>query len=86
MRKFHKTIDINEGLQKLEQIEQERFEKVQAMREQDFKTEQSMNEELDTAFYFSVVFNTRKERDAWLKEHDIQLVEDFFVKAENFNI
>lgn len=40
--------------------------------------------ELDVGFFFSVVFNTRKERDEWLSSHGIKLEEDFFVKAKNF--
>lgn len=42
------------------------------------------DDEFDSAFYFSVVFKCRTERDKWLKEHDIVLTEDFFVRAEDF--
>jgi hypothetical protein len=41
---------------------------------------------LDTGFYFSVVFDTREERDKWLTEHNLKLVEDFFIKAGDFKI
>jgi hypothetical protein len=73
-------------MQKLEELEKERFEKVQKMREQDFLNESKMAQELDSAFYFSVVFNSRTERDKWLNEHNVILTEDFFVKSEDFNL
>lgn len=78
IRKFNKQINPEEAIQKLEQAEMKKFESVEELRKKDF------NDELDTAFYFSVVFNTRVERDKWLKEHNIVLTEDFFVKAEDF--
>lgn len=78
IRKFNKQINPEEAIQKLEQAEMKKFESVEELRKKDF------NDELDTAFYFSVVFNTRVERDKWLQEHNIVLTEDFFVKAEDF--
>lgn len=51
---------------------------IEAARKEEFK------DELDVGFFFSVVFDTRKERDEWLLSHGIRLEEDFFVKAKNF--
>lgn len=45
---------------------------------------EAFKNELDVGFFFSVVFDTRKERDEWLLSHGIRLEEDFFVKAKNF--
>ena len=79
IRKLNKQqINPEEAIQKLEQAEMKKFESVEELRKKDF------DDELDTAFYFSVVFNTRVERDKWLQEHNIVLTEDFFVKAEDF--
>lgn len=78
IRKFNKQINPEEAIQKLEQAEMKKFESVEELRKKDF------DDELDTAFYFSVVFNTRVERDKWLQKHNIVLTEDFFVKAEDF--
>ena len=78
IRKFNKQINPEEAIQKLEQAEMKKFESVEELRKKDF------DDELDTAFYFSVVFNTRSERDKWLQEHNIVLTEDFFVKADDF--
>lgn len=78
IRKLEKQINPEEVIKKLEELEMKKFNQVEELRKKDF------NDEMDSAFYFSVVFNTRSERDKWLKEHDIVLTEDFFVKAENF--
>ena len=51
---------------------------IEKVRKEEFKNE------LDVGFFFSVVFDTRKERDEWLLSHGIKLEEDFFVKAKNF--
>lgn len=71
------------GLAELEQLEKDCEEEVEAVhkqREKDFKAE------LDSGFYFSVVFDTKEERDAWLKERNLKLVEDFFIKIDDFKI
>lgn len=83
IRKINKGINIDDVLSRLEKLENDDKNKVIAaneLRRKQFK------DELDSAFYFSVVFNTRRERDEWLKQHNISLVEDFFVKAEKFLI
>ena len=79
-RKLNKELDIAQSLQKFEEIQLKRQEEVEETRKNEF----TYADELDTAFFFSVVFNTRKERDKWLEEHGIELEEDFFVKADNF--
>lgn len=77
-RKLNKQINPAETIQKLQDIEMAKMQEVEDIRKKQF------DDELDTAFYFSVVFNTRSERDKWLQEHNIVLTEDFFVKAEDF--
>ena len=78
IRKLEKQINPEEVIKKLEELEMKKFNQVEELREKDF------NNEMDSAFYFSVVFNTRSERDKWLKKHNIVLIEDFFVKAGDF--
>lgn len=78
IRKLERQVNPEEVIKKLEELEAKKFNQVEELREKDF------DDELDSAFYFSVVFNTRGERDKWLQEHNIVLTEDFFVKAEDF--
>lgn len=78
VRELKKPFKGLEGLDRLEKDCTEEVEAVHQQREKDFKAE------LDSGFYFSVVFDTREERDAWLKEHNLKLVEDFFIRIENF--
>jgi hypothetical protein len=69
------------GITALEALEKEtesEVKKVNDIRKKEFDAE------MDSAFYFSVVFDSRKERDLWLKDHKISLEEDFFVKAKDF--
>jgi hypothetical protein len=73
----------SKGSKELEAMEKDTERVVGAIekrREKDFK------DELDTGFYFSVVFDTKAERDKWLQDRKIKLVEDFFVKACDFNL
>jgi len=79
-RKLNKQINPAETIQKLQDMEMAKMQKVEDIRKKQF------DDELDTAFYFSVVFNTKAERDKWLQEHNIVLTEDFFVRAEDFNV
>lgn len=78
IRKLEKQVNPEEVIKKLEELEMKKFNQVEELREKDF------DNEMDSAFYFSVVFNTRSERDKWLREHNIVLTEDFFVKADDF--
>ncbi|MDR0447261.1 MAG: hypothetical protein LBH07_01185 [Treponema sp.] len=50
------------------------------IRKQEFK------DEMDSGYFFSVVFDTKKERDQWLKERNLTLIEEFFIKAKDFNV
>jgi len=47
------------------------------------ENEKKILDRLDMAFYFSVVFATRKERDAWLEEHGLRLRDDDFLYASD---
>jgi hypothetical protein len=80
VRELKKTFKGLEGMEQLEKDCEEEVEAVHQQREKDFKAE------LDSGFYFSVVFDTREERDTWLKEHNIKLVEDFFIRIEDFKV
>ena len=81
-----KLIDKEKAMEQFEQLEKQRFEEVNKIKQIDFQENKKYCDENDAAFYFSVVFNTKTERDKWLKERNIVLIEDFFVKAEDFNI
>ena len=85
-RKMDKLIDKEKAMEQFEQLEKQRFEEVNKIKQIEFQENKKYCDENDAAFYFSVVFNTKTERDKWLKEHNIVLEEDFFVKAEDFNI
>ena len=39
---------------------------------------------MDTAFYFSVIFNDREERDAFLNKYKIKLHDNYSVIAKDF--
>ena len=67
-----------EALEALEQEAELEVKKINDIRKKEFRSE------LDSAFYFSVVFDSRAERDQWLKTHEIVLEEDFFVKSKDF--
>jgi len=68
------------ALEDFEKEAEEEVKKINDIRKQEFKAE------MDSAFYFSVVFDSRTERDQWLKNHDLTLEEDFFIKASNFKV
>lgn len=81
VRELHKkTAKGLEGLEKLEADTEKEVNDIEKLREKDFQNE------LDVGFYFSVVFDSKEERDAWCKAHGIKLQEDFFVKAKDFKI
>lgn len=77
---FKKPAKGLEGLEKMEKEFDNDVKEVEALKEKDFQSE------LDTGFYFSVVFDTKEERDKWCKDHGVKLIEDFFVKAKDFKI
>jgi len=83
VRKQRSKKSIQEGLKALESLEQEtdsEYFRLNKIRKTEFKAE------MDSAFFFSVVFDTRAERDQWLKAHKITLTEDFFVRAKDFKV
>ena len=67
-----------EALKELEQVTYSEIKKINAIRKQEFK------EELNTGYFFFVVFDTNAERDKWLKERNLTLVENYFIRADNF--
>jgi hypothetical protein len=73
----------SKGLSGLEELEKDcdaEVETVHKQLEKDFKSE------LDAGFFFSVVFNTKEERDQWLQDHGLKLIEDMFIKASDFTV
>lgn len=80
VRKLRKPAKGIEALEELEKATDLEVADIHKIRAQDFK------DEMDLGFFFSVVFDTRKERDAWLKEHGLALTEDFFIKARDFKL
>lgn len=43
-----------------------------------------LEQEMDTAFYFSVIFETREERDKFLNKYKITLQDNYSVLAKDF--
>lgn len=82
VRELKKNIEGGgiKGLDDIEKKTDEQVNDIERIRRKGY------NPEMDLAFYFSVVFNTRDERDEWLRKHNIKLEDDFFVKAKNFNL
>jgi hypothetical protein len=80
VRKLKKEVKGIENLEALEQETETEVKKYNDIRKQEFQAE------LDSAFYFSVVFQNRQERDQWLKERNLVLEEDIFIKARNFKV
>ena len=78
-----KLVKEKKGIENLEALEQEtetQISKYNDARKQEFK------DEMDTRFFFSVVFDTKSERDQWLEKRNLKLVEDFFIKIKDFNV
>jgi len=80
VRKLQKEVKGSENLEALEKETETQISKYNDIRKQEFK------DEMDTAYFFSVVFDTKAERDQWLKERNLTLVEEFFIKAKDFNV
>jgi hypothetical protein len=71
------------GIKALEEAESktdDQIKKYNDIRKQEFK------DEMNTGYFFSVVFDTKAERDLWLKERNLTLVEEFFIKAKDFKV
>jgi hypothetical protein len=69
-----------EALEEFENITDIQVKKYNDIRKQEF------NDEMNVGYFFSVVFDTNKERDLWLKERNLTLIEDFFIKAKDFKV
>ena len=67
-----------QSLEELEEVTEEQIKKYNDTRKAVFK------DELNAGYFFSVVFDTNAERDLWLKERGLSLVEGFFIKAKDF--
>ena len=73
------------GLEELEAMEKATYadmDEIEKRRQKLFEREN----ELNSGFYFSVVFNSRDERDKWLEARGLKLEEDCFIKARDFKI
>jgi len=76
-----KLVKEKKGIETLEALEQEtesEIKKLNDVRKQEFKSE------MDSGYFFSVVFDTREQRDQWLKKRNLSLIEDFFIRAKDF--
>lgn len=64
----------------------EELEKLTDSQVKKYKEEQDkyFKDELDTGFYFSVIFETKEERDKWLNKYNIVLMDNYSVKSKNF--
>jgi len=80
VRKLKKDVKGVETLEALEKETEAEVKKYNDIRKQEFKDEMSVG------YFFSVVFDTMAERDQWLKKRNLTLVEDFFIKAKDFNV
>ena len=75
-----KPVQGTEALEVLEQEAESEVMKINDIRKKEFRSE------MDSAFYFSVVFDSRAERDQWLRDHNLTLEEDFFIRSSNFKV
>ncbi|MDR0474184.1 MAG: hypothetical protein LBH43_11000 [Treponema sp.] len=69
-----------EALVVLEKETEAEVKKYNDIRKHEFK------DEMNAGFFFSVVFDTNKERDQWLKDRNLTLEEDFFIKIKDFKV
>lgn len=72
---------VQGGEEQLKELEEITDKEVIEFKE---KQKKILDEELDTGYYFSVIFETREERDEWLNKHGIVLMDNYSVKAEHF--
>lgn len=50
------------------------------------KHEADVLDTMDAGFFFSVVFRSRAERDAWLKEKGLRLRDDEYIFGSDLNL
>jgi hypothetical protein len=80
VRKLKKEVKGVENLEALEQEAETEIKKYNDIRKQEFK------DEMNAGYFFSVVFDSNRERDQWLKERNLSLEEEFFIRAKNFKV
>ena len=80
VREQKKTFKGVEELESQEAATEAEIKKFNDIRKKEFDAE------MDTGYFFSVVFETKAERDQWLKERNLSLEEDFFIRAKNFKV
>jgi hypothetical protein len=80
VRKLKNEVKGIENLEALEKETETEIKKYNDIRKQEF------NDELNSGYFFSVVFDTKAERDQWLKDRNLSLVEDFFIRAYDFKL
>jgi hypothetical protein len=80
VRELKKEVKGIENLEALEKETGSEIKKLNDIRKKEFENE------LNAGYFFSVVFDTKEERDKWLKERNLSLVEDFFIRAKDFNV
>lgn len=78
-----KETTLEEKLKTLEEEEIATLKETEKLRKE---RENFLKSELDAAYYFSVIFETGEERDKWLKEHNIKLMDNdlYCVLAKDF--
>jgi len=77
VRKLQKEKKGVEALEELEKESEKEVAKFDDIRKQEFK------DEMCSGYFFSVVFDTNKERDDWLDKMGLKPVEDFFIRIED---
>ena len=76
VRKLNKE---KKTLAALEKDTEEQIKNLDRIRKSEFK------DELNNRYFFCVVFDTNRERDEWLGKRSLKLVEDFFIRVEDFD-
>jgi hypothetical protein len=80
VRRLHKPSKGVEALKELELATDNEVANIHSIRKRDFKSE------MNAGFYFSVVFDTKDDRDIWLKKRNLKLVDDIFIKINDFKV
>jgi len=73
-----------QGIETLEALEKEAESEVKNIK--DIRNEAFRKEELNTDFYFAVVFDTKAERNQFLQERNLSLEENVFIRAKDFKV
>lgn len=68
-----------QALKELSQLENDTYNDID-----NIKQARDRELEMDTAFYFSVIFNNREERDAFLNKYKIKLHDNYSVMSKDF--